>query len=59
MGKLKELKDIFKKDLINLNWYDNFLSDEARLHGCNAFHGALRDHRAKDHDNLKFSQAKQ
>lgn len=33
-----------------------------RPHGCNALHGALRDLEsmcAKDHDNLKFSQAKQ
>ena len=38
-----------------------FVSDEARLYGCNALHVAMRDLKnmcAKDHDNLKFSQTK-
>lgn len=38
------------------------VSHESRLHGCDALHDELRDLKnkcAKDHDNLKFSQAKQ
>ena len=61
MGELKELKDFFKKIQLICTGIIIFLC-LTRLYGCNALHGALRDLKnmcAKEHDNLKFSQAKQ